>query len=80
MWIVDFFCSTVASFSYHNSKFSKALTFGDQCVPVGADQGAVDLADQLHVVEEGIEGVEVGEAHHMGGAASRRLKNRGNNV
>lgn len=59
------------------ANFLKALTFGDQCVPVGAGQSAIDLTDQLHVVEEGIEGVEVGEAHHVRRAASCCLKNRG---
>lgn len=39
-----------------------------------AGNGAVDLADQLHVVEEGVEGVEVGEAHHVGDAASCSLQ------
>lgn len=39
-----------------------------------AGEGAVNLADQLHVVEEGIEGIEVGEAHHVGRAASRGLE------
>lgn len=34
-------------------------TFGDERVPVGAGKHAVNLADQLHVVEEGVEGVEV---------------------
>lgn len=71
-----FFCSNVVVVV----SFDAALTFGDERVPVGAGQGAVDLADQLHVVEEGVEGVEVGEAHHVGGAASRRLQNRGNKV
>ena len=32
---------------------------------MGAGEGAVNLADQLHVVKEGVEGVEVGEAHHV---------------
>lgn len=39
-----------------------------------AGEGAVNLADQLHVVEEGAEGIEVGEAHHVGGAASCSLE------
>lgn len=39
-----------------------------------AGQGAVDLSDHLHVVEESIEGIEVGEAHHVGGAASCSLR------
>lgn len=34
-------------------------TFGNECVPVRAGEGAVNLADQLHVVEEGVEGIEV---------------------
>lgn len=49
-------------------------TFGNQRVSVRAGEGAVNLADHLHVVEEGVEGVEVGEAHHVGGAASGRLQ------
>ncbi len=49
-------------------------TFGDERVSVSAGEGAVNLAHQLHVVEEGVEGIEVGEAHHVGGAASRSLK------
>lgn len=71
----DGFCSNVVVVVV---SIGAALTFGDERVPGGAGQGAVDLADQLHVVEEGVEGVEVGEAHHVGGAASRRLQNRGN--
>lgn len=49
-------------------------TFGNKCVSVCAGEGAVNLADQLHVVEEGVEGIEVGEAHHVGGTASCSLK------
>lgn len=49
-------------------------TFGDQRVSARAGDGAVNLADQLHVVEQGVEGVEVGEAHHVGGAASCGLR------
>lgn len=49
-------------------------TFGDQSVSVRAGDGAVNLADQLHVVEQGVEGVEVREAHHVGGAASCSLR------
>lgn len=49
-------------------------TFGDQRVSVRACDGAVNLADQLHVVEQGVEGVEVREAHHVGGAASCSLR------
>jgi len=41
---------------------------------VSASEGAVNLADQLHVVEEGVEGIEVGEAHHVGGVASCSLE------
>lgn len=51
-------------------------TFGDQRVSVRAGHGAVNLANQLHVVEQGVEGVEVREAHHMGGAASCGLRGR----
>lgn len=39
-----------------------------------AGQGAVDLSDQLHVVEESVEGIKVGEAHHVGGATSCSLR------
>lgn len=49
-------------------------TFGDESVFVRARHRAVNLADQLHVVEESIEGIEVGEAHHVGGAPSRSLQ------
>lgn len=38
-----------------------------------ASEGPVNLADKLHVVEEGVEGIEVGEAHHVGCAASSSL-------
>lgn len=51
-------------------------TFGDQRVSVRAGHGAVNLADQLHVVEQGVEGVEVREAHHVRGAASSGLRGR----
>lgn len=34
-------------------------TFGDESVLSRAGQCAVDLADQLHVVQEGVESVEV---------------------
>lgn len=49
-------------------------TFCNKSVFVCASKGAVNLADQLHVAEEGVEGVEVGEAHHVGGAASCSLQ------
>lgn len=39
-----------------------------------ASEGAVNLADQLHVVEESVEGVKVREAHHVGDAASCSLQ------
>lgn len=55
-------------------------TFGDERVPVGAGEHAVNLAHQLHVVEEGVEGVEVREAHHVGGAASGGLENNATSV
>lgn len=60
----------------HTWLFKETLccTFGDESVFARASEGAVDLADQLHVVEEGIEGIEVGEAHHVGGAASCSLR------
>lgn len=49
-------------------------TFGNKCVSVCAGEGAVNLADQLHVVEESVEGIEVREAHHVRGAASCSLE------
>lgn len=49
-------------------------TFGNKRRFVCASKGAVNLADQLHVVEEGVEGIEVGEAHHVGGGASCSLE------
>lgn len=49
-------------------------TFCNKRVFVCASNGAVNLADQLHVVQEGVEGIEVGEAHHVGGAASCSLE------
>lgn len=45
-----------------------------------AGEGAVNLADQLHVVEESVEGIEVGEAHHVGGAASCGLESDAKSV
>lgn len=45
-----------------------------------AGEGAVNLADQLHVVEESVEGIEVGEAHHVGGAASCSLESDAKSV
>lgn len=48
-------------------------TFGHQRVLPRAGHGAVDLSDQLHVVQKGVEGVKVGEADHVGGAASCSL-------
>lgn len=44
---------------------SLRCTFGNKCVSVRASKGAVNLANQLHVVEECVEGIEVGEAHHV---------------
>lgn len=49
------------------------FTFGNKCVSVCAGDGAVNLAHQLHIVEEGVEGIEVGEAHHVGGTPSCSL-------
>lgn len=48
-------------------------TFGDFYVSAVASQGAVDLSDQLHVVEQRVEAIEVGEADLMGCAATRGL-------
>ena len=58
----------------HFSDVGLRCTFGHKCVFVSAGEGAVNLADQLHVVEEGVEGIEVGEAHHVGGTASCSLE------
>lgn len=60
--------------SFRRRQASLARTFGDERVSVRAGEGAVNLAHQLHVVEEGVEGVEVGEADHVGGAASCSLE------
>lgn len=55
-------------------------TFGNERVSVCAGEGAVNLTDQLHVVEEGVEGIEVGEAHQVGGAASCSLEKQSKSV
>lgn len=39
---------------------------------------AVDLTDHLHVVQEGIEGIEVGEADHVSSAAPCSLGKKTN--
>lgn len=48
-------------------------TFGHERVLPRAGQCAVDLAQQLHVVQEGVEGVEVRETDHVRGAATCSL-------
>lgn len=48
-------------------------TFSHQCVLPCAGHCAVDLSDQLHVVQKGIEGVKIGEADHVRGAATCSL-------
>lgn len=48
-------------------------TFGHKSVLSRAGQRAVDLADQLHVVQKGVEGVEVREANQVRGAATCSL-------
>lgn len=64
---------TVALVSRENPTACLMFTFGNKCVSVCAGDGAVNLAHQLHIVEEGVEGIEVGEAHHVGGAPSCSL-------
>ena len=49
-------------------------TFGHECVFSRAGQRAIDLADQLHVVQQGVKCVEVREANHVGGAATCSLE------
>lgn len=56
-----------------HSGFWTKQTFGDQCVLSCACQCAVDLADQLHVVQEGVESVEVREADQVRSAATCSL-------
>lgn len=48
-------------------------TFGDESVLSRASQCAVDLTDQLHVVQEGVESVEVREADQVRSAATCSL-------
>lgn len=54
------------------------VTFGDFHVPAVASQGAVDLSDQLHVVEKRIEAIEVREADLVRSAATSNLGKDGN--
>lgn len=54
-------------------KRNNLCTFGHERVLPRACQCAVDLTDQLHVVQEGVEGVEVREADHVRGAATCSL-------
>lgn len=53
--------------------FFLSPTFGDFHISAVASQGAVDLSDQLHVVEKRVEAVEVREADLVGCAATRNL-------
>lgn len=55
-------------------------TFGNKRVSVRACEGAVNLAHQLHVVEECVEGIEVREADHVGGASPCSLERDGKPV
>jgi len=48
-------------------------TFGDLYISTVTSQGAVDLSNQLHVVEQRVEAVEVGEADLMRCAAPCNL-------
>lgn len=45
-----------------------ARTFSDKRILASSSESAVDFADQFHVVQERVEGIEVGEAHHVRGA------------
>ena len=55
--------------SYRTRRYAEhtqtSSTFGDLSVFVCARQCAVDLANELHVVEQGGEGIEEGKAHHV---------------
>lgn len=53
-------------------------TFGDFHVSAVASQGAVDLSDQLHVVEKRIKAIEVREADLVRSAATSNLGKDGN--
>lgn len=58
-------------------EFLWAFTFGDFHISAVASQGAVDLPDQLHVVEERVEAVEVWKADLVRRAATRHLGSDG---
>lgn len=45
-----------------------ASTFSDESILASSSESAVDFTDQFHVVQERVEGIEVGEAHHVRGA------------
>lgn len=63
MFAFEFLCVHVSS-----------ATFGNFNISAVARQGAVDLSDQLHVVEQWVEAVEVWEADLMRCAAPRNLE------
>lgn len=44
-------------------------TFSDKCILASSSESAVDFTDQFHVVQERVEGIKEGEAHHVRGAA-----------
>ena len=60
------------------ASLSLTVTFGDFHIPAVASQGAVDLSDQLHVVEKRIEAIEVREADLVRSAATSNLGKDGN--
>lgn len=68
-------CKFVLEFLY---VFILDGTFGDFHVSAVASQGAVDLSDQLHVVEKRIEAIEVREADLVRSAATSNLGKDGN--
>lgn len=57
---------------------SHCCTFSHERVFAAAGERAVDFADEFHVVEERVEGVEVGEADHVRGAATGCLETANN--
>lgn len=49
-------------------------TFSDERILARPSESAVDFTDQFHVVQERVESIEVGEAHHVRGAATCCLR------
>lgn len=49
-------------------------TFSNKSIFARPSQSAVDFTDQFHVVQERVEGIEVGEAYHVRGAATGCLR------